>query len=70
MLDFSNFAKDFEALADRWTIDSLLRTNRNFRHQRVARMIAARAVPVDNLFVGTHREYADQLDDHHDNIFA
>ncbi len=70
MLDFSNFAKDFEALADRWAFERLLRTNRSFRQQRVAKMIAARGSDEDNMFSALGRDFCTQLDDHPDNIFA
>lgn len=70
MLDFSCFSKDFEAIADRWAIERLIRTNRSFRLQRVARMIAARSNSNDNLFEVVGREVCSELHDAADNIFA
>lgn len=70
MLDFSCFSKDFEAVADRWAFERLLKTNRNFRFKRVARMIAARSAAEDNVFGGFGREMCTRLDDDVDNIFA
>lgn len=70
MLDFSRFADDFEAVADRWAVERLLRTNRAFRQRRVARMIADRGLAEDNLFTGYARELCTAVDRDTDNIFA
>lgn len=70
MLDLSGFSDDFRAVADRWAFERLLRTNRNFRLQRVARMIAAREGTADNLFATTDREVCAEIVDEVDNIFA
>jgi len=70
MLDFSKFAKDFEAIAERYAFERLLVTNRQYRQQRVARMIAQRGQPEDNVFAAFDRDYSDSIETAPENLFA